>query len=140
MANMIYFDAAPIIYYMEEHERFVHLMDPVIDALDGVRKQGVSSSLTLLEVLVRPFQEGRTDLAARYRRVLLGTQYWRMVVMDEAIAEQAARIRGQYRFPTPDAIHLATAVVAHADAFLTNNMRLRRFSDLPVVVLGDHAS
>ena len=44
-------------------------------------------------------------------------------------------IRGRYRFKTPDSIHLAAAVESGCQLFLTNDVRLNRFTDLTVEVL-----
>jgi predicted nucleic acid-binding protein len=44
-------------------------------------------------------------------------------------------IRAHYGFKTPDAIHLAAAVVAGCEVFLTNDHRLDRFSDLTVEIV-----
>jgi predicted nucleic acid-binding protein len=49
--------------------------------------------------------------------------------------DRAAEIRAQYGFKTPDAIHLAAAVVSGGDAFLTNDHRLDRFADIAVETL-----
>jgi predicted nucleic acid-binding protein len=58
--------------------------------------------------------------------------------VNEAVAEEAARIRARYRFKTPDAIHLASAKLGGADLFVTNDDRLRQFLDLTVIVLRDY--
>lgn len=49
--------------------------------------------------------------------------------------DHATDIRAHYGFKTPDAIHLAAAVVSGCDVFLTNDHRLDRFSDLAVEVV-----
>jgi len=54
------------------------------------------------------------------------------------IADQAARIRAATNLQLPDAIHIATALVAGAEAFLTNDRQLLRAADeLPILIL-DH--
>lgn len=52
-----------------------------------------------------------------------------------AIAERAAHLRAQYRLRTPDAIHIATAMIAGCDAFLTNDLNLKRVQEIRVLVL-----
>jgi len=53
------------------------------------------------------------------------------------IAEQAARLRAQYRLRTPDAIHIATAMIAGCDAFLTNDRDLKRVQAIRVLILDE---
>jgi predicted nucleic acid-binding protein len=53
------------------------------------------------------------------------------------IANQSARLRARYNLRTPDAIHLATALAANADVFITNDRDLIRVeSELPIVMIG----
>ena len=44
----------------------------------------------------------------------------------------AAMIRAKYGFRALDAIHLAAAVEAHCDVFLTNDKRLGGFPDIKI--------
>ena len=56
------------------------------------------------------------------------------------IADEAARIRASTNLLLPDAIHVATAVVAGADAFLTNDRQLLRAeNELQILILDDLA-
>ncbi len=52
-----------------------------------------------------------------------------------AIFRRAAEIRASHGFKTPDALHLAAAVVGGCSAFLTNDAQLARFSGLTVEVV-----
>jgi uncharacterized protein len=52
-----------------------------------------------------------------------------------AVFRRAAEIRASHNFKTPDALHLACAVEAGCDAFLTNDAQLTRFSGLAVGVV-----
>jgi predicted nucleic acid-binding protein len=53
--------------------------------------------------------------------------------MDEALAEEAVRIRGRYNLKMPDAIIAATAVVHTADVLLTNDRSLTVIKEIHVV-------
>jgi predicted nucleic acid-binding protein len=44
-----------------------------------------------------------------------------LLLVDAAVAREAARLRGLHAFKMPDALQLATANVAGADAILTND-------------------
>jgi len=82
------------------------------------RVAGIGSVLLLPELLTKPLREGATheldELGA-----LLGRLDLRPV--DEATAELATALGAAYRLRTADAVHLATAVNAGADRFITNN-------------------
>jgi predicted nucleic acid-binding protein len=51
------------------------------------------------------------------------------------IAERAADLRARYNLRTPDALQLVTALEAGCAAFLTNDLALRRVTDLRVLAL-----
>ncbi|MCI5218746.1 MAG: PIN domain-containing protein [Candidatus Electrothrix sp. LOE2] len=44
------------------------------------------------------------------------------------VFDKATELRAQYSLKTPDAIHLAAALVSGCDVFLTNDLRLNRVS------------
>ena len=68
-------------------------------------------------------------------QLFLETPNLKIKNLDSEIAIEAARIRRKYGFQTPDAIELATAVVAKADAFITNDKRLMKFNEIKVKLL-----
>jgi len=94
----------------------------------------------LSEVLVVPLRSGRSDLAERYRRLLSPVGGIEVNSITPQIAEEAAQIRSTYRrIRTPDALQMATAVVAGADYFLTNDRALPALPNLQVLVVDDLA-
>jgi predicted nucleic acid-binding protein len=79
---------------------------------------GIGSILLLPELLTKPLREGAIDELTELG-ALLGRLDLRPV--DEAIAELATALGAAYRLRAADAVHLATAVNAGADRFITNN-------------------
>ena len=130
-----YLDTMTVIYFIEEHPKYRGAVRPVFELLDSQRLTGLSSYLTLLEVLVQPVRQGRPDLAQQYRETLLEAPGFTLFPVDRRIAEQGAAIRAQYGFRTPDAIQLATAAEHGAQVFITNDAQLRRFQEVQVLVL-----
>ena len=79
---------------------------------------GVGSVLLIPELLTKPMRDGvETELEAL--TALLARVDLRPV--DEAIAELATALGATHRLRAADAVHLATAVGAGADRFITNN-------------------
>jgi predicted nucleic acid-binding protein len=52
-----------------------------------------------------------------------------------AVFDRATAIRAAYNFKLADSLHLATAVHAGCDCFLTNDFRLSAFTDIAVEAL-----
>lgn len=133
--NRLALDTAPLIYLIELHPTF---RKPVADVLHHASAAGivlVTSALTVTEVLVHPLRLGRADLADQYRAILLGDSALRLVHLDAEVAIRAAELRARYNLRTPDAVQVASALVAGADAFLTNDGDLSRVAEIRVVQL-----
>ncbi len=133
------FDSAPVIYYLEEHPSYLILADEFFDALDRGQARGITSALTLMEVLVRPIRDGRLDLAERYRRLLTRSIGVSLYPIDERACERAAQLRADHPWlRTPDALQVATALEHGANAMVTNDDSWRRLTEIPVIVLKDY--
>jgi predicted nucleic acid-binding protein len=132
-------DTAPIIYYIEEHPKYLPLADKIFPRLSSASNSiyALSSIITLTEVLPHPLRQNKLALAKRYRDFLLHSRNFVLFPVDVTIAEHAAEIRAQYQYRTPDAIQLATGLEHNATLFITNDKRLKSFSELTVIVLDD---
>lgn len=126
-------DTNCLIYLAEwqgsERQRFLRKR-----VFDGSR-QIVVSTLALAEILVKAYQSGRSAAAARSALESLPGVHFVAPTAD--IAQEAARIRAETGLRLPDAIHVATATVSGAEAFLTNDKRIERPSAGIVVLLLD---
>jgi predicted nucleic acid-binding protein len=56
---------------------------------------GVTSVITLAEVLVQPFVHSDRNLQQRFRSLLLDSDEFRTVPVDAALAERAAELRAR---------------------------------------------
>jgi predicted nucleic acid-binding protein len=138
--DSLFFDTAPIIYYIEADPRFGPPAKEAVQAFQGGSLTGFSTVLTLSEVLAKPEQLGESALAKRFAEFLLRGRNFTLLEITADIAIYAARLRGKYApLRTVDSIQLAAALVVGADAFLTNDQRLKRVSDIKVVVLKDYS-
>jgi predicted nucleic acid-binding protein len=138
--SSIALDTDAIIYYVEEHDRFLPVIEPLIDAVAaGIYRLHVSV-VSLLEVLVHPLREHRLDLAEQYREILGRSPMVALHAIDTHIAQRAALLRAQFRLRTPDAIIAATALVTGCSHLITNNASdFRRVVDLEVLAINDFA-
>lgn len=133
----LYIDSAPLIYYVEENPNYVALMDAVIQLLDIGTVMAFSSVILLPEVLSYPLKLKREDLEKAYREVLTGSPNFELMPVNHAIAERATELRAHHNLRTPDALHLATALEVQCDAFLTNDLGLKRVTELSILVLDE---
>jgi len=76
--------------------------------------------------LVRPFELGDEGKIRACEVFLQGLPGLEVHPMDEKVAKEGVRLRARYGLRTPDALHLATALVHGATAFLTNDQEFRK--------------
>jgi predicted nucleic acid-binding protein len=128
-------DTNVLIYYIEEHPVLMEKVELFINKIDDGKAIGITSYVTLLELLVKPIQEGRFDLVDQYRTILSGKL--EMVPLDEIVSIKAAELRAKYGFRTPDAIQLASVISRKGDVFVTNDKGLKKITEIRVLVLED---
>ncbi|NJD39664.1 MAG: type II toxin-antitoxin system VapC family toxin [Geobacter sp.] len=133
----VFIDTAPLIFFIEKNPKYSAIVKPVVALIDSGQAKGVTSTITLLEVLVLPLREGNKKLADAYRSILLSSKNLETCEISNAISEKAAVLRAKYGFKTPDSIQLATAIMRRADYFLTNDLALKQVKEIKVVVLED---
>ncbi|HEV8232333.1 MAG TPA: PIN domain-containing protein [Thermoanaerobaculia bacterium] len=134
-------DTVVFIYFIEEHPRFLPLLDPVFAAIDGERLPAIASSLTLLEVLVVPYRVGNVPLAERYELVLTRSRGLRLVDIDRTQLRAAAQLRAVHSsLRTPDAVQISAALSGGCSVLLTNDRELPAVPGLRILQLRDFAT
>jgi len=60
--------------------------------------------------------------------------------VDYNIAKFAASLRGDYNLRTPDSIILSTALITCSEAFITNDIFLKKLNikDIKILILDEH--
>lgn len=126
-----YLDTNFLIYAIEGYEPQRAFVEALFKLLEQQRFKAVTSEFTLAELLVKPFELQRADLIFAYRELFQRSGSLTIVPVDHAILVEAARQRAAHRLNLPDAIHVATAIAASCDVFLTNDQRLKLPPGLP---------
>jgi predicted nucleic acid-binding protein len=129
-------DTAVFIYYIEENEAFLPLVASIFEEVAAGRREVVTSSLTLLEVLALPYRAGNLALADRYEAYLSRSRGVRLMDIGRAELRMAAQLRSVHpSVRTPDALQLATALSAGCETFVTNDRDLPDLTGLKVIQL-----
>jgi predicted nucleic acid-binding protein len=130
-------DTAPLIYLIEAHPTYRPLVRDIARRISDGYMAGITSVVTLGEVLVQPLARGDVALQQQYRDLLLHSFGFRTLPVDAAVAERAAELRARYGMRLPDALQVAVALNEGCEAFLTNDRRLARVREISVLVLDD---
>lgn len=135
--TLLYIETAPFIYYTERRDGYVDKMHAIFSEVSRQRVRVVTSAVTLTETLMKPLREKDTALISRYRRMFYRTRGLSLVAVSPRIGESAAELRARYNMRTPDALHVAAAIDAGCDAFLTNDGGFKRIREITVLTLDE---
>ena len=137
-----FLDSAILIYHLEDIAPYSSLTTEIFISLANGNLAGVLSTISVTELLTKPFQEGKADQISIFEAFIHSLPQTRLIAPDYAIAKEAAALRGKYGLRTPDAILFSTAKAQACDAFLTNDIRLKKLTaeTPPVIVLSDFVS
>jgi predicted nucleic acid-binding protein len=91
-----------------------------VQLIDDASPQAIGSVLLLAEVLTKPTRIQANEELAALVSILSRLN---LRPCDEATAILAVALGSAYALGAVDAVHLATAVAAGADRFITNNSR-----------------
>lgn len=109
------FDADALIYAADPAHPRAAALRALLERADAV-----GSVLLLPEVLSKPLRQGHEP---ELRDLLVLLSRLRLVALDESVARLATALGAQHGLRAADAVHLATAVHAGAERFITNNRR-----------------
>jgi len=134
-------DTSIFIYHLEAHPRYQPLTQELLAGVQAGRQVAITSTITVMELTVRPWQLGRPAVAREYEALLVHFPNLTLADVTRDVARRAAQLRDHYRFRPADALQAATALVHRATAFVTNDRRLAQLAALmDIIVLDDLAS
>ena len=117
------FDADVLIYAANAGHPLGRRIRPLIpiDPPGGPDEAaGVGSMLLIPELMIKPSRQDAQPEAEALTELLVRLH---LLPVDEPTSRLATQFGAVYGLKTVDAVHLATAVLAGADRFITNNSR-----------------
>ena len=120
--SRVFWDSNLFIYLFESHGPRFDLVANLRKAMLRRGDQLLTSTLTLGEVLVKPFERHDEELAQKYTHAITKTAF--TIAFDVKAARIYARLRSNRSIRPPDAIQLSCAASAGVDLFITNDARL----------------
>ncbi len=132
----LYWDACVLIYRLQDVEPWNRSIASALAAIPAPKL--VVSELGRMECRVKPLREADQVTLAKYDKFFAApTLGW--VPHDRPVFDLAADLRAHHALKTPDALHLAAAIVGGCSEFWTNDRRLEQAAEgrLRVVSVGD---
>jgi len=128
-------DTMVFIYHFEDNPTYRSITGTLFRLIEEGEVRGVTSTLTIMEILVKPKRLDNLVAVEDYKYALTNFPNLNLRSLDLEVAEKAAEIRARRNLRPPDAIQLATCIVEEASAFITNDAQLRDIEELEVMIL-----
>jgi len=118
----LYMDSCIVIYLFEGSDTIHEKISGMLRSLSSIGMQICISELIRLECRVGPLMENDTMLLKQYDE-FFSIPVIQIFPFNREIFDLAIEIRANYKFKTPYALHLATAIYWGCDEFWTNDNR-----------------
>jgi len=136
--TIIGLDTSVFIYHLEAHPVYLPLTRELLAGVEAGRWLAVTSTVTVMELTVRPWQLDRPAVARAYEALLVHFPHLILADVTRDVARRAAQLRARYRVRPADALQVATVLIHEATAFVTNDRLLTRLSPALDVVMLDN--
>ena len=123
--SIIYWDTMMFIYLLEGNPLFTPKVDRFQRQIEHRGDTLVTSVFTLGEALTGPRKTGDLNGVSAIKAYFASGRI-AILPFDSATADRYSMVRSTCRVSQADAIHLASAAVAGATAFVTNDKEIRK--------------
>ena len=131
----VFFDTAPFIYYLEDDGDFYAKAEKLFT--ESRNADFVTSTVTVGEYLTGAFKNEDEQNASDFKDIITNYDF-EVIPISWDIAEEAARIRAKYKgFKMMDSLQLAMAKISCCDAFISNDLQLKQYSDVKVLIVDE---
>lgn len=139
--NTIGLDTAVFIYHLEGNPDYLPLTRQLLEGVQAGEWQALTSTITLLELTVPAWRTGRDYVAREYETILANFPNLILQDITREVARWGAQLRARFNIRTPDALQVAASLKGGATAFVTNDRKLARLTELlDIIVLDDYVN
>jgi predicted nucleic acid-binding protein len=128
-------DTSVFIYQLEANAKCLSLTDAVFAWVERTGHEAVTSTITMTELLVPSYRDNNEHRVDEFYGLLSTYPNLRWMAPDLEAADMAARLRATYKLRTPDALQAATAILAQATGFITNDPIFLRVVEFETALL-----
>lgn len=135
--RLLMVDTPVFSYHLSDHPRYSSLTATILEAIESGKVAGLTSAITIAEILTLPAQAGDQQALQDYELFLTSFPNLRVAPLDVTLARETALVRAATGLRTPDAVQVAAARLYGADAIITNDHRWAARVTTPPVILLD---
>ncbi len=130
-------DTSVFIFQVEANPKYRELVNGIFAWLEGPKGRAVTSAITMLEVLVRPYRLSDRDRVNSFYALLSTFPHLEWMELTLEIADRAAQLRAEHNLRTPDAIQAATSLACQATGLISNDTAFKKVGELETLLLDE---
>jgi uncharacterized protein len=135
--QLVLVDTPIFSYHLSDHPRYAPLTAVILEAIESGKVRGLTSTVTVAEILTLPAQAGDRQAMQDYELFLTSFPNLQLAPLDVVLARETALVRAATGLRTPDAVQVAAARLYGADAIITNDHRWAARVTAPPLILLD---
>lgn len=128
-------DTMVFIYLFEDSPEYGSVCEFIVDQVRRGEFKAVVTPITAADILVKPLERNREDLADRYRRAMRGMKNIEPLQLPFEVGFLAGSLRAKYKFPLPDMIQAACALLSKTPTLITNDKAMEQIEEVQVFLL-----
>jgi predicted nucleic acid-binding protein len=128
-------DTMVFIYLFEDSPQFGSVSEFIIEQGRLGKFESIVTPVTAAEIMLKPLQNKRYDLADRYRLALRSMQNVVPVALSFETGLLAGSLRAKYGLPLPDMIQVACAMQSKPPTLITNDKAMEQMEEAEVFLL-----
>lgn len=128
-------DTMIFVYLFEDSPQFGSVSEFILEQGRLGKFESIVTPITAAELMVKPLQNKRYDLADRYRLALRSMQNVVPVAFSFETGLLAGSLRAKYGLPLPDMIQVACAMRSNTPTLITNDKAMEQIEEAEVFLL-----
>lgn len=133
--RLIGLDTSIFIYHFEEHPVYSPLTQELLSRVEAGKLEAKTSTITIMELIVKPLQRDRPDVANKYEALLVNFPHLQLIDLDRNAIRRSAQLRASYHLRPADALQVGACLAQGVDAFITNDRRLESLQSLVDIIV-----
>lgn len=133
----VYLDTSVFIYFIEKNAHYHKICESIFENIESGIIKASTSTLTLLEVLVKPYKLKRDDLVLSFYSLFSTYPNISWIDLTLGISDLAAELRAEHSLKTPDAIQAASAISHGTKGFICNDRIFQKIKDIDCLLIDD---
>ena len=133
----VYIDTSVFIYFVEKNARYHKICEAIFENIETGASKASTSTLSLLEVLVKPYKLKRDDLILSFYSLFSTYPNISWIDLTLGISDLAAKLRAEHGLKTPDAIQAASAISHGAKGFICNDRIFKKIKEIDCLIIDD---